>query len=158
MPTAETVVRPAGPADVAAILALDRSAPEAPHWAPAGYRAMLGGPPAEQRRSLIVAERAGTVVGFAVGALAGAGEERWGEIESVAVDQGSRRTGVGQLLCQRLMQWARSGGAERMELEVRQASVGAQMLYRRCGFGEVGRRPGYYQDPPDDAVLMIAEL
>jgi ribosomal protein S18 acetylase RimI-like enzyme len=31
-------------------------------------------------------------------------------------------------------------------------------LYRSLGFQEQGRRPGYYRNPPEDAVLMAARV
>jgi ribosomal-protein-alanine N-acetyltransferase len=43
-------------------------------------------------------------------------------------------------------------------LEVRAGSLGAIALYRQLGFSEVGRRPAYYRNPEDDAVLMQASL
>jgi ribosomal-protein-alanine N-acetyltransferase len=45
-----------------------------------------------------------------------------------------------------------------MELEVRASSAGAIALYTGLGFVEAGRRPGYYAEPKDDAVLMRLEL
>ena len=150
-------IREAAGEDLPAVLAIDRASPEAPHWAPELYAAMLT-PPSANVRTLLVAELDGVVVGFAAGALAGTGAGRWGEIESVAVEPGCRRAGVGRALCKRLMAWASANGAQHMELEVRHGSAGAQALYRQCGFREDGRRRGYYRDPPEDAVLMSADL
>ena len=45
-----------------------------------------------------------------------------------------------------------------MELEVRAGSVGAIALYKRLGLVAVGRRPGYYRSPMEDAVLMRLEV
>jgi len=39
-------------------------------------------------------------------------------------------------------------------LEVREANRSAQAFYRFLGFSEEGRRPGYYSNPVEDAVLM----
>jgi ribosomal protein S18 acetylase RimI-like enzyme len=43
-------------------------------------------------------------------------------------------------------------------LEVRAASAGAIALYATLGFTQTGRRPRYYRDPEDDAVVMRLEL
>jgi ribosomal-protein-alanine N-acetyltransferase len=43
-------------------------------------------------------------------------------------------------------------------LEVRRSNVAAQGFYRSVGFVEEGRRPGYYADPIEDAVLMRLRL
>jgi ribosomal protein S18 acetylase RimI-like enzyme len=39
-------------------------------------------------------------------------------------------------------------------LEVRESNVVARNLYSRLGFEEVGRRPHYYQDTGETAVVM----
>jgi [ribosomal protein S18]-alanine N-acetyltransferase len=41
---------------------------------------------------------------------------------------------------------------------VRASNAGAIALYKLLGFVEAGRRPRYYQDPQDDAVLMRLTL
>ena len=43
-------------------------------------------------------------------------------------------------------------------LEVRAGNAPAQALYERLGFREVGRRPGYYSQPADDALVLALEL
>jgi ribosomal-protein-alanine N-acetyltransferase len=45
-----------------------------------------------------------------------------------------------------------------VELEVRAESGGAIALYTGLGFTVTGRRPKYYQNPPDHAVLMRLDL
>ncbi|HSM38624.1 MAG TPA: hypothetical protein VK838_04760, partial [Candidatus Limnocylindrales bacterium] len=44
--------------------------------------------------------------------------------------------------------------ARRMTLEVRVSNVAAQALYRRFGFEAGGRRPRYYTDDGEDALVM----
>jgi ribosomal-protein-alanine N-acetyltransferase len=39
-------------------------------------------------------------------------------------------------------------------LEVRESNHGAQTLYRQFGFIEIGRRPDYYQNPSETAIVM----
>jgi ribosomal-protein-alanine N-acetyltransferase len=102
---------------------------------------------------LLVADAAG-VVGFAVGKVVG----ELGELESVAVEAEWQRRGVGASLCRAVLDWCRGEGAREMELEVRAGSLGARRVYGRLGFVEVGLRPGYYEDPAEDAVLMRVGL
>ena len=41
-----------------------------------------------------------------------------------------------------------------IHLEVRSQNIAAVSLYQALGFTNVGARPGYYQNPPDTAILM----
>ena len=147
-------VRAAGVADLDAVVALERSVAEAPHWGAAEYAAIVASGDEGVRRCLFVAEVEGRVVGFAVGKVIGAGPEGSAELESVAVDVAARRMGAGRALCGAVVEWCREVGSAVVELEVRAASSGAIALYEGLGFGVVGRRPGYYRDPADDALLM----
>jgi [ribosomal protein S18]-alanine N-acetyltransferase len=68
-----------------------------------------------------------------------------------------QRCGLGGELLGYLFDVARSHGAVRMLLEVRPGNDAALALYRRFGFGEIGRRRGYYQGS-EDAIVMAREL
>ena len=46
-------------------------------------------------------------------------------------------------------------GARAVFLEVDEDNEPARRLYRRAGFREVGRRPGYYQQGRDDAATAL---
>lgn len=140
--------------DLAGVIALERATVEAPHWSEVEYAAAMDGSEEYVRRCLFVAEADGTLIGFAVGKAAG----NSAEVESVAVDLRMRRVGVGRALCEAVIGWCREERAAAVELEVRSASGGAIGLYRGLGFVPVGKRPRYYSDPVDDAVLMRLDL
>ena len=161
-PTAAKVnlaIRRATEDDVTEIVLLERETATAPHWAVADYAEMLrrsasGG----LKRALFVAAEGRDVCGFAVGKVVRMGRETEGELESVVVHTGLRRQGVGSSLCRAVMEWAREEGAGKMLLEVRAGSAGAVRLYGGLGFVATGRRPGYYHNPVEDAVLMRCGL
>lgn len=147
--------RVARPEEVDAIVALERRVTGAPHWPREDYVRMIGeGTDGGVRRLVFVATAGGEIVGFAVGKMINAGTGALGEIESVAVAEQMRRSGVGRALCQRVVEWCSEQGAEVIELEVRRSSESALALYRRLGFIEVGVRGAYYRDPVEDAILM----
>jgi ribosomal-protein-alanine N-acetyltransferase len=164
-------LREAAASDLGAILNLERATEFAPHWPEATYAAMLGSPapqPAQPKRYLILAEYPDqTLAGFAVGLLHPSGAPigpgtpgtpgssgRTAELESVVVAASARRTGIGRALCHTVLDWSRSHGAAEVVLEVRASSAPAIALYAGLGFTQVGRRPRYYREPEDDALLM----
>lgn len=76
----------------------------------------------------------------------------------VAVDPLQRREGVGTQLWRQALRQAESEGCPRFSLEVRASNEGARRFYRRLGFEEAGREPGYYSRPCDDAIIMVKSL
>ena len=140
-------------ADLDAVLAIAAALPSAPHWPREAYEAALESGAWPQRVAL-VAESAGSVVGFAVAVLV-AGE---GEIESIAVAPGWQRRGMGMALLRELQRALAAEGALAIVLEVRESNRVAARLYAQAGFREVGRRDGYYRDPIEDAVLMQLQM
>ena len=53
-----------------------------------------------------------------------------------------------------LLDLARLLGCCRVVLDVRPSNVAALALYTKMGFAPCGRRPGYYQDNGEDALVM----
>lgn len=158
-------VRDGSVGDVDAVVELERETPEAPHWRREVYAGIFAEEVGGVRRRLLVAERGGEVVGFAVGAMPGlgaegawGGAERVGELESVAVAAGVRRSGIGRALCGGVLGWCRGLGAGSVELEVRSGSTIAVAAYAALGFAVTGRRKVYYSGPTEDALLMRVEL
>jgi ribosomal protein S18 acetylase RimI-like enzyme len=83
---------------------------------------------------------------------------RIAELESVVVSASARRSGIGRALCRAVLDWCRTNGASEVVLEVRASSAAAVALYASLGFTTTARRPCYYQDPADDALLMRMEM
>jgi ribosomal-protein-alanine N-acetyltransferase len=68
-----------------------------------------------------------------------------------------RRQGIGSRLLSEALSDARRLGARRAFLEVRESNEAAQDMYKKFGFEVTGRRPKYYRDNAEDAVLMTLE-
>ena len=79
-------------------------------------------------------------------------------MDNVAVRPDFRRQGAAKALVSALLGWARENGARFLTLEVRSGNGAAIALYRALGFEEVGRRPRFYTDPVEDALLMTCWL
>lgn len=75
-------------------------------------------------------------------------------IATVAVHPQFRRRGIARQLIVSALKAAAAEGALLALLEVRAGNHAAIRLYRQLGFEEVGRRPHYYKDNQEDAVLM----
>ena len=79
-------------------------------------------------------------------------------ISTIAVDPALRGRGFGQLLLLHILFLSYARKASLATLEVRERNHGAQELYRKYRFSEVGLRKGYYRDTGEDAILMTVML
>jgi ribosomal-protein-alanine N-acetyltransferase len=98
-----------------------------------------------------VAELDGIVAGILIGRIAA--DEF--EILNLAVGKAARRQGVATRLVSTALEFARSAGAQQTYLEVRASNEGGIAFYTRMGFRVCGRRPNYYRNPAEDAVLLF---
>jgi ribosomal-protein-alanine N-acetyltransferase len=139
-------IRPATPADVPAMMALERRAATAAHWSEGDYLRLFL-PSGGDRLALVLEEE--EVEAFIV---ARGVETEW-EIENIAVAGPARRRGLGAHLLVELLDRARAAGARNIFLEVRESNRAARGLYERWAFVESGRRKCYYHQPDEDAIL-----
>jgi len=140
-------IRPATTADIPAIMALEKHAATASHWSEEQYQAAVS--PAGPARMALVVEEQETVKGFLV---ARAVDREW-EIENIAVAGAARRRGLGTRLLGEFLDIVSAQNAEAVFLEVRESNLAARQLYEKWAFVESGRRPGYYREPEEDAIL-----
>ena len=96
--------------------------------------------------------------GKAVGYLLGSVLAPEGELLRIGVRPEYRKNGIGGRLMDALIREARARLCDTLFLEVRSKNAAAVSLYRRYGFSDCGCRKGYYKNPPDDALLMKAEI
>ncbi len=75
-------------------------------------------------------------------------------IATIAVHPEYRRQGIGSQLLRFALRESLGKGVRLFTLEVRDQNETAQALYRSFGFEIVGRRPRYYRDTNEDAILM----
>lgn len=138
-------IRLATPADLAAMRSLEVRSAFAAHWSDEEYQRLFT--PEPPRLSLVVED--GSVQGFMVGKHIG---PEW-EIENIVVAQDARRRGLGSMLLTHFLELIRRQNAESVVLEVRASNAAARALYAKFGFIEAGRRPAYYANPPEEAII-----
>jgi ribosomal-protein-alanine N-acetyltransferase len=78
-------------------------------------------------------------------------------IATLAVHPQMRGRGIGEKLLQTALRQALDEGVVKVFLEVRAGNLAAQRLYTKYNFQIVGRRPHYYKDNGEDALLMTLE-
>ncbi len=93
------------------------------------------------------------VVGY-IGSQTVLGE---GDMMNLAVAPDYRRMGIGEGLVNALVAALNERGAARLALEVRASNAPAIALYEKLGFVVAGRRPNYYRNPKEDALIMRKE-
>lgn len=138
-------IRRMAPADVEAVMAIERSVFSVP-WTPATFRSLLR----RDGACAWVAEAGAAVVGYAV--VWAVLDEA--ELGNVAVAASHRRRGVATRLVGEAMEWLEARGVREVFLEVRASNESARRLYGSVGFEAVGRRPGYYSRPREDALVL----
>jgi ribosomal-protein-alanine N-acetyltransferase len=132
------LVRRAERADLPSIAEIQAACPEAANWKPEDYFLY----------DLLAAEiDGGELAGFLC-ARHTAEDER--EILNVAVAPAQRRRGVGRSLLDSYL----NGFRGQVFLEVRISNLRAIEFYNRYGFHRVSVRPGYYNNPGEDGVVM----
>ncbi len=77
-----------------------------------------------------------------------------GHITTIAVHEDYRRQQLGTGLLAELFREGRCLHCTKMTLEVRPSNHAALELYTKMGFIPYGRRPGYYTDTKEDAIIM----
>lgn len=101
----------------------------------------------------LVAEEDGIVAGY-VGSQTVLEES---DMMNIAVAPNYRRQGIARGLIEALISQLRSEGAYKLTLEVRVSNAPAIALYESLGFKQVGRRPRYYSNPKEDALILQKE-
>ena len=81
----------------------------------------------------------------------------WADMMNLAVDANYRRRGIAEQLVNTLIDNLKASEVTCLTLEVRASNIPAIALYDKLGFVQVGRRPNYYHNPKEDALILRKE-
>ena len=101
----------------------------------------------------LVAVDGETVLGY-VGSQTALGET---DMMNIAVHPDCRRRRIAEDLLLELIVQLRQNGSHSLSLEVRPSNAPACRLYEKLGFVQAGRRPNYYRNPKEDALILRKE-
>lgn len=136
------------PKHVAQIAQLEKQCFSAP-WSENAVFSELSNP-----LSLWIVAADGEIVSGYVGSQAVLGEA---DMMNIAVVPDYRRQGIGERLVTALIAHLKQQKVHSLSLEVRASNEPAKALYEKLEFLQVGRRPNYYLNPREDALILKKE-
>ena len=140
------VIRAARLGDVAAMAEIEIEAFSDP-WPEAAFRDVLRIPGA---RATVAVDSSDAAIAYCV--LLVAADQ--GEIANLAVAKRAHRQGLASRLLRDALAFATINKVTAIFLEVRESNAAARALYGANEFQQIGRRRGYYQRPPEDALVL----
>lgn len=115
-------------------------------WSEAALLSELDNPLA----CFLLIEQEGTTAAY--GGMHCVAEEAY--VANIAVHPDYRGRGLGKAITTALIEEAAKRGMSTISLEVRQSNGTAIGLYNSLGFALIGKRPGFYEHPREDALIM----
>ncbi len=146
----ELNLRPMAETDISDVLQIEHAAYAFP-WNRNIFRGCL-----RENYCCRVVELDGGIAGYAIMST-GVDEAH---LLNLCVDPGYHRTGLGDVLLNTMLDYARKQEAVTTFLEVRPSNKAARRFYEKRGFVEVGLRSNYYPAKfgREDAIIMAREM
>lgn len=138
-------IRPLQEGDIEALAAIEAETFSMP-WSADAFRTLLTNPYCVY----LVALDGDRIVGGA-GYTDLCGEAN---IDNVVVAKSHQGQGIGQALVRELIALGEAGNITAFTLEVRVSNMVAIHIYEKAGFRSEGIRPGFYERPREDAMIM----
>ena len=132
--------------DLPEIEAILQLSPEASAWSRSSLTEVFE----QHSKYLLICWEGKHIAGF----ISGRAVTDEAEILNLAVKPVSRRRGVGEALVQALLELFGREGAAQVFLEVRESNAAAITFYERLGLCQIGRRPEYYRNPLEAALVL----
>lgn len=145
-------IRIATEADLEQIMRIEKSCFGNDAWSESNMKSELVAP----HTTYVVAEEGNLLIGYA--GLSKLANSSSSDIQTIAVSDDYRGLGVGRLLMETLLAFAREQKAKEVFLEVREDKPTPQSLYGSLGFVAIDRRENYYQPDGVAAIVMRLDL
>ncbi|HMD85028.1 MAG TPA: ribosomal protein S18-alanine N-acetyltransferase [Terriglobia bacterium] len=140
--------------DVAAVYAIQLKCPQAAQWRQEDYLHLAGDPGG----TILVAEledaNPPAIAGFAV--FHRVMDEA--ELRNIAITPSHQRKGIARSLLETGIRTLRESGVRQLFLEVRASNHPAVAFYASAGFQLLYTRHDYYQNPVEDALVMVCDI
>ena len=149
-------IRPTLVEDVRSILSIQTECGLS-EWSEADYRTEIGRPGAITSTALT---GDGDIGGFITGRVIEGDEQSQAEAEiyNIGVRPNFRRAGAGSRLLSAFLQQCEHADVSLVWLDVRVSNSSAIAFYSSHGFSEAGVRPRFYNQPAEDAKIMVLKL
>ncbi len=134
--------------DIPAVAALERACFGTP-WSEKALEYLTGA----DAFGVVLTARDGTVLAYA-GLTVSLDD---GALTNVATAPAMRCRGLGEQVLRALIGEARRRGVTHFSLEVRESNLPALALYRKLGFTVAGKRPRFYREPVEAALVMTLD-
>lgn len=111
----------------------------------------------------LIASANDKIVGFIISGLiinqvSEFGNENEVEIFNFSVQKHLQNRGIGTIILKEFIEQCKGFTVITIWLETRRSNAQAQNFYKKQGFVKVYERKNYYQNPPEDAVVMRLRL
>ncbi|HET7212527.1 MAG TPA: ribosomal protein S18-alanine N-acetyltransferase [Terriglobia bacterium] len=140
--------------DLNAVLKIHRACKGVGVWGARDYEQLAADP----RGAILVAEQDGQMLPSILGFLAFYRLDGEAEIWNLGIAPAYRRRGIGRELLQEACRLLSRVRVDRLFLEVRESNFPALELYRSFGFVLQDRRKDYYQNPKEDALVLVYHI
>lgn len=145
-------IRIATEADLEPIMQIEKACFGKDAWSKSNMKSELSAP----HTTYVVAEESNSLIGYA--GLSKLANSTSSDIQTIAVSESHRGIGVGRLLMESLLDFAKKQKAKEVFLEVREDRPTPQSLYSSLGFVAIDRRENYYQPDGVAAIVMRLDL
>jgi ribosomal-protein-alanine N-acetyltransferase len=142
------------PSDIDAVCRIAESVPQAPHWPRNVYATAVDAKRRPARIALVAESMQQAVVAYCIAVVI----PSQAELETIAVAAEHQRRGIARRLVSTLLVKLKEISVTEVMLEVRESNSAARGFYAALGFAEAGRRPRYYADPEEDALLLTLSV